>query len=73
MILAGLAIIAVFNTTRGATREFDALALEPAATRLPQWSGAAQISVLVLGIDERESQSGPWRTDTLIAVMIDPV
>ncbi|MBI5567391.1 MAG: LCP family protein [Chloroflexi bacterium] len=73
MIVTGLAAIAVFNTTRATTRDFDVLALEPAATRLPQWSGAAHISLLVLGIDERESQSGPWRTDTLIAVTIDPV
>ena len=73
MIVMGVAAIAVFNTTRGATRDFDTLALEPAATPLPQWSGAAHISLLVLGIDERESQSGPWRTDTLIAVTIDPV
>ena len=73
MIVMGVAAIVVFNTTRGATRDFDTLALEPAATPLPQWSGAAHISLLVLGIDERESQSGPWRTDTLIAVTIDPV
>ena len=73
MIVMGLATIAVFNTTRGATRAFDTLALEPAATPLPLWTGTARISLLVLGIDERENQSGPWRTDTMIAVMIDPV
>jgi LCP family protein required for cell wall assembly len=73
MIVMGVAAFAVFNTTRGATRDFDALALESAATPLPHWSGTAHISLLVLGIDERESQSGPWRTDTLIAVTIDPV
>ena len=73
MIVMGIAAIAVFNTTRSATREFDTIELKPVATRLPQWSGAAHISILMLGIDERESQSGPWRTDTLIAVTIDPV
>jgi len=73
MIVIGMAAFAIFNLTRSATREFDTIQLEPVATRLPQWSGAAHISVLVLGIDERESQSGPWRTDTMIAVTIDPV
>ena len=73
MVIISLAALAIFNTTRGATRQFDTVALEPAATPLPQWSGAAQISLLVLGIDERENQSGPWRTDTMIAVTIDPV
>jgi LCP family protein required for cell wall assembly len=73
MIVVGLVAVVVFNTTRGATHNFDTLALEPAATRLPQWSGTAQISVLLLGIDERENQSGPWRTDSMIALTIDPV
>ncbi len=73
MVVISLAALAIFNTTRGATRQFDTVALEPAATPLPQWSGAAQISLLVLGIDERENQAGPWRTDTMIAVTIDPV
>lgn len=73
MIVIGMAAIAIFNLTRSATREFDTIELKPVATRLPQWSGAAHISILMLGIDERESQSGPWRTDTMIAVTIDPV
>ncbi len=73
MIVIGMAAFAIFNLTRSATREFDTIELEPVATRLPQWSGAAHISILMLGIDERESQSGPWRTDTMIAVTIDPV
>jgi LCP family protein required for cell wall assembly len=28
---------------------------------------------LLLGIDEREQESGPWRTDTMILLTVDPV
>lgn len=31
------------------------------------------INVLLLGIDEREGESGPWRSDTMILVSLDPV
>jgi LCP family protein required for cell wall assembly len=31
------------------------------------------VNVLLLGIDQREGESGPWRTDTMILVSIDPV
>jgi polyisoprenyl-teichoic acid--peptidoglycan teichoic acid transferase len=31
------------------------------------------VNILLLGIDEREGESGPWRTDTMILVSIDPV
>ncbi len=31
-----------------------------------------RITVLLLGIDERESEQGPWRTDTMILLTLDP-
>jgi polyisoprenyl-teichoic acid--peptidoglycan teichoic acid transferase len=31
-----------------------------------------RVTVLLLGIDERRSEQGPWRTDTMILVTIDP-
>lgn len=31
-----------------------------------------RINVLLLGIDQRENEQGPWRTDTMILVSIDP-
>lgn len=73
MIVVSIAALTVFNTTRGATRDFNAVAIDPPATSQPQWAGAEPVSILLLGIDERESQSGPWRTDTMIALMVDPV
>lgn len=33
----------------------------------------SRITVLVMGIDERKSQQGPWRTDTMIILTIDPI
>jgi LCP family protein required for cell wall assembly len=31
-----------------------------------------RINILLLGIDQRENDPGPWRTDTMILVSIDP-
>lgn len=32
-----------------------------------------RVTILMLGIDERRSEQGPWRTDTMILMTIDPV
>jgi LCP family protein required for cell wall assembly len=40
---------------------------------LPEWNGKERVNILVLGIDQREGESGPWRTDTIMVVTIDPV
>lgn len=37
------------------------------------WQGTDRVNVLVLGIDERENEHGPWRTDTIILMTIDPL
>jgi len=39
---------------------------------LPRIERRERINVLVLGIDERTSQEGPWRTDTMIVLTLDP-
>jgi LCP family protein required for cell wall assembly len=46
----------------------------PVATEfvLPDWQGKERVNILLLGIDEREREEGPWRTDTMILVTIDP-
>lgn len=31
-----------------------------------------RVTVLAMGIDERESETGPWRTDTMILLTVDP-
>jgi LCP family protein required for cell wall assembly len=43
------------------------------AGSLPVWQGTERVNVLVLGVDERESEEGPWRTDTMLVLTIDPL
>jgi len=40
---------------------------------LPRWEGTDRVNVLAMGIDQREHEQGPWRTDTLLVLTIDPV
>jgi len=39
---------------------------------LPRIERQERVNVLLLGIDERTSQNGPWRTDTMIVLTVDP-
>lgn len=54
---------------------------QSAATPMPQAPGAGQpqvatatqrLTVLVMGIDRREGEEGPWRTDSMILISVDP-
>jgi LCP family protein required for cell wall assembly len=40
---------------------------------LPRWEGTDRVNVLLMGIDQREHEQGPWRTDTMLVLTIDPV
>jgi LCP family protein required for cell wall assembly len=40
---------------------------------LPRWNGHERVNVLLLGIDQREGEEGPWRTDTILILTLDPV
>jgi LCP family protein required for cell wall assembly len=40
---------------------------------VPDWEKKERVTILVLGIDERENEYGPWRTDSMILASIDPV
>ncbi len=39
---------------------------------LPVWTGKERVTVLLLGVDERAQERGPWRTDTMILLTLDP-
>jgi len=39
---------------------------------LPRWEGTERVNILVMGIDQREHEQGPWRTDTMLVLTIDP-
>jgi LCP family protein required for cell wall assembly len=45
----------------------------PVPQELPRWNGHERVNVLLLGIDEREDEEGPWRTDTMLLLTLDPV
>src|SRR5512136_3378061 len=47
------------------TRKPDATAL-PQEVVVPDWKGKERVNILLLGIDQRASEQGPWRTDTMI-------
>lgn len=38
----------------------------------PHWEGQDRINILVMGVDQREQEQGPWRTDTMIVLSVDP-
>ncbi|TEU14707.1 MAG: LytR family transcriptional regulator [Anaerolineales bacterium] len=39
---------------------------------LPVWEKKERVNILLLGVDKREGEHGPWRTDTIILGTIDP-
>ncbi len=40
---------------------------------IPTWTGTERVTILVLGIDERQQEKGPFRTDTMMLLTLDPV
>jgi LCP family protein required for cell wall assembly len=39
---------------------------------LPVWTGTDRVTVLLMGVDERSQEHGPWRTDTLMLLTLNP-
>ena len=85
LLVAGLAGLFVFDQVRQFIAASDVLpdftiehdgeenvVYEPGKP-LPRWEGTERVNVLVMGIDEREAEQGPWRTDTMLVLTIDPV
>ncbi|MBN1400559.1 MAG: LCP family protein [Anaerolineae bacterium] len=45
----------------------------PGASELPDIAAQKdRVNILLLGIDQRDNDPGPWRTDTMILVSLDP-
>jgi len=40
--------------------------------RVPDWSQKERVNILLLGVDQRPHEEGPWRSDTVIIVSVDP-
>jgi LCP family protein required for cell wall assembly len=39
---------------------------------VPDWSQRERVNILLLGVDQRPNEEGPWRSDTMIVVTVDP-
>lgn len=62
--------------TPAATQDPASLRTEPTATLDPlaqyEWNDPRRINILVLGIDQRRGETGPFHTDTMMIVSVDP-
>ena len=71
-------IVKTWNTTALAAPSAPAPVTDP-TTGEPQpvviadWQGVERVNILLLGIDERSQESGPWRTDTMMLATVDPI
>jgi len=86
LLIAGVAGLFVFDQVRKFIAASDILpnftiehndetggvVFEPGKP-LPRWEGTERVNVLLMGIDQRENEQGPWRTDTMLVLTIDPV
>jgi polyisoprenyl-teichoic acid--peptidoglycan teichoic acid transferase len=46
---------------------------EASATEPPTYMDPGRITILLLGIDQRKGEKGPFRTDTMMLISVDPV
>ncbi len=40
---------------------------------IPTWEGKERVNILVMGVDARTGEEGPWRTDSMIILTVDPL
>jgi LCP family protein required for cell wall assembly len=67
--IAASDMLPAFTMEQGETKD---VVYEPGKP-LPRWEGTERVNVLVMGIDQREQEQGPWRTDTILVLTIDPI
>ncbi len=88
-IIGLIAALVFFNLVRDLVRGWNTTALsaptangvtvtnpqtgQPVVAEVPTWTGIERVTVLLLGIDERKQETGPFRTDTMLVLTIDPV
>jgi len=46
--------------------------ISTAGEPLPDWERKERVNILILGLDQREGEPGPWRTDTMMVLTVDP-
>jgi LCP family protein required for cell wall assembly len=83
-----VATVILFNVVRDIVRHWNTTALAAPAVssgvtltdpetgqpviNIPDWNGIERVTVLLLGIDERKQETGPFRTDTMLLLTVDP-
>jgi LCP family protein required for cell wall assembly len=65
-------------TGAGASTSAAPTAIVPTATLDPLagvqlWNDPRRVTILLMGIDQRQGEAGPFRTDTMILISVDPV
>jgi LCP family protein required for cell wall assembly len=87
-VIGFIAACIFFNLVRDLVRDWSTTALvpptssgltvtdpitgQPVAVDIPSWDGVERVTVLLLGIDERKQETGPFRTDTMLILSLDP-
>jgi len=51
----------------------EAVSLPGATPKLPTLNDPSRVTILLLGIDQRKGEKGPFRTDTIMVISMDPV
>jgi polyisoprenyl-teichoic acid--peptidoglycan teichoic acid transferase len=88
-VIGLIAACILFNLVRDLVRNWSTTALvapapssvtvtgpqtsQPVVAEVPNWNGVERVTVLLLGIDERHQETGPFRTDTMLVLTADPV
>ena len=73
--LPGIVVKPGAEPTENSPQSETQVAKPPAVVIGPEpipWDGASRVNILVMGIDQREHEEGPWRTDTMLVLTIDP-
>jgi LCP family protein required for cell wall assembly len=58
---------------RSLSRTVGGLGVGSEFNEYPHWEGQERVNILILGVDQRGQARGPWRTDTMIVVSVDPL
>jgi polyisoprenyl-teichoic acid--peptidoglycan teichoic acid transferase len=59
--------------SKSSTQAANAVDANGTPASVPTYSDPGRVSILLLGIDQRKGEKGPFRTDTIIVLSIDPI
>ncbi len=74
-LVAGAAVYLFLDgafTKLGVSGITTATRLERSGLQSPEWSSKSRVTILLLGTDQREGETAPPRTDTIIVATLDP-